>query len=351
MNARTILVLVLLAGVKATPAEPEVRLDWKRLAPLPNAAGVAGAFAGVSGGALLVAGGANFPSAKPWEGGRKVWHDDVFVLEKPEGQWKRAGHLPRPLGYGVSASHRNEVICVGGSDAARHYAEVFALGWRNGKVSTRSLPPLPQTLANACGAIVSDTLYVAGGIATPDATNALRSFFALDLSKPETTWRELPSWPGPPRMLAVAAAVADTFFVVGGVELIADERGAAKRRYLRDGYRFISKRGWKPIASAPFPIAAAPSPAPVTPDEGFLIVGSDDGSRASLLPSPTHPGFNDAVLLYNTKSDSWSRIAATPIPRATAPTVSWRGRWVIPNGEVRPGVRSPDVWSVGLRAK
>ena len=52
---------------------------WERLPSLPDREGFAGLFAGVSGGALLVAGGANFPDAKPWEGGKKVWYDTVFV--------------------------------------------------------------------------------------------------------------------------------------------------------------------------------------------------------------------------------------------------------------------------------
>jgi N-acetylneuraminic acid mutarotase len=192
---------------------------------------------------------------------------------------------------------------------------------------------------------------VAGGIATPDATNALLNFYALDLSKPESAWRELPSWPGPPRMLAVAAAIEDAFCVVGGAELVADERGAAKRRYLRDAYRFDPNHGWRTIASAPFSIAAAPSPAPTIADVGFLIVGSDDGSRALFPPSPTHPGFSGEILLYSVTSDSWCRITTTPAPRATVPAVLWRGRWIIPSGEVRPGVRSSEVWSVNVNAR
>jgi len=47
--------------------------------PLPDAHGFAGGFAGHSQGALLFAGGANFPSAPPWEGSAKVWHDRVSV--------------------------------------------------------------------------------------------------------------------------------------------------------------------------------------------------------------------------------------------------------------------------------
>src|SRR6185369_2510250 len=95
----------------ACAAEP---LVWKALPPLPDALGVAGAFAGESGGALLVAGGANFPDKMPWEGGKKVWHDTVWVLERPDGAWREAGRLPRPLGYGVSVTHHGSVVCVGG---------------------------------------------------------------------------------------------------------------------------------------------------------------------------------------------------------------------------------------------
>jgi hypothetical protein len=35
----------------------------------------------VSNGALIVAGGANFPDKAVWEGGRKHWYDNIFVLE------------------------------------------------------------------------------------------------------------------------------------------------------------------------------------------------------------------------------------------------------------------------------
>src|SRR5262245_3846491 len=99
--------------------------DWSQLADLRDREGLAGSFAGVSGGALIVAGGANFPDKKPSQGGKKVWHDEVFVLEKPAGKWRTAGRLPRPLAYGVSVTHQGAIVCVGGSDVERHYAEAF----------------------------------------------------------------------------------------------------------------------------------------------------------------------------------------------------------------------------------
>jgi hypothetical protein len=65
--------------------------NWKpvaRLSPSAGAAehpGLAGAFAGVSNGVLIIAGGANFPDAAPWKGGKKVWWDKIQVLEKNRG--------------------------------------------------------------------------------------------------------------------------------------------------------------------------------------------------------------------------------------------------------------------------
>ena len=69
--------------------------DWRSLPALPDAEGFAGVFAGVSDGAMLVAGGANFPEAPPWRGGTKTWYDSVFALTDPQGEWQRLGRLPR----------------------------------------------------------------------------------------------------------------------------------------------------------------------------------------------------------------------------------------------------------------
>ena len=41
-------------------------LDWKSLPPIPDRLGYAGSYAGASGVALVVAGGANFPDRLPW---------------------------------------------------------------------------------------------------------------------------------------------------------------------------------------------------------------------------------------------------------------------------------------------
>jgi len=160
---------------------------------------------------------------------------------------------------------------------------------------------------------------------------------------PGRSWRELPALPGKPRFLAVAAGRGDDLYLFGGVALVQNSEGRFVREYLRDAWRYDPGPGWTRLADAPKPVAAAPSPAPRVGDE-FLLVAGDDGSLAGFQPVESHPGFPAAILAYHPGKNSWREAGVTPAPRATLPSVEWRGKWVFPSGEMRPGVRSPEVW-------
>jgi N-acetylneuraminic acid mutarotase len=342
---RFVSVLVPCLAVKTGAADPA--LNWRELPSLPDRIGFAGTFAGVSGGALLVGGGANFPDAMPWDGGKKVWYDSVYVLPRLDGHWTAGFKLPRALAYGISVSTKNGVICAGGADAEQHFSDVFRLSWRNSAIEMERLPSLPRAVANACGALVGSTLYMAGGIEKPDATNCLKTFWELDLSASRPQWRELASWPGPARMLAAAGADGDTFFLFSGAELSADPHGKPARRYLKDAYAFKRKTGWRRLADLPRPAVAAPSPA-IRFNQKLLIVSGDDGALVNFEPKAAHPGFPKDILAYDIHSDQWTRLGNAPFSRATAPVIQWNKMAVIPNGEPRPGRRTPEVWALQL---
>ena len=321
-------------------------LVWESITPIPDRNGLAGAFAGVSDGVLLVAGGANFPEGKPWEGGKKVWHDTVFALEKPDGQWQAIGRIPRPLAYGVCVSTPRGVVCVGGSDAERHFAEAFVLRVSNGMVQTRCLPSLPFPVAYAAGVVLGETVYVCGGSDQPGERSALNRLLALDLSAATSEWKDHEPCPGRPRILSVAAVLDGMVYLIGGVALDLGN-GQAKRVYLRDGWRYQPGHGWRQIADLPAPSAAAPSPAPVLGSQLFIL-GGDDGSLVGFQPVERHPGFPRVVWCYDTVRNQWSHAGEAVASRATLPTVWWLDRFVLPSGEMRPGVRSPEVWTVRL---
>lgn len=325
----------------ASAADP---LVWKQLPSLPKPLGVAAPFAGVSGTSLVVAGGANFPDKMPWEGGKKVWHDRVWVLDKPDGKWRDAGKLPRPLAYGVSLSGDDSVLCIGGSDSQRHFAETFRLVWKNNALTAEPLPALPVPVANAAGAVVNDTAIVACGASEPGEKSASARVFALDHNA--LAWRELPPLPAEPRILPVAASVGEYFYLFGGATIeMKDDKPV--RRYLRDAWSYNQREGWKRLADMPKPIVAAPSPA-MERWGSIWICSGDDGSLVGIAPDK-RPGFPAANFAYDIASDTWNAAGETPAPRVTTTTTWWRGHFVIPSGEVRPGVRSPEVWSVEVK--
>jgi len=326
--------------------------QWSQLQPVPNELGVAGPICGTDGQSLIVAGGANFPDGPPWSNGVKVWHDQIYVLESPDGVWKEIGRLPRALGYAVSLSIPSGlsvapgVACVGGSDANRHYSDCFVLRWQAGELQKQDLPALPMNCANASGAMLGDTLYIAGGLETPSATQALHRFWALNLNRQPLQWQELDPWPGPGRMLALTAVQDKALYLCSGAELTAGVDAKPVRRYLTDCYRYRPKQGWQRVADVPRPAVAAPYPAPVLGQSSFVVLGGDDGSLVDFQPLSEHPGFPKSVLAYHTITDTWKAALDIPANHVTTSVVSWQGQWVIPSGEIRPGVRSPTVWSL-----
>lgn len=316
---------------------------WSKLASLPDPEGFASSFAGVSNDSLLVAGGANFPGKKPWEGGTKVWYDNVYALSDPSGQWQMVGRLPKPLGYGVSITWKDSLICIGGSDAQNHYRDVSQLTLDQGSLRIKSLAQLPHPIANACGALVGNYVYVVGGQDSPAATSASNRAYRLDLSQPSAKWETVANCPGPRRMLSIAASCDNSLWIIGGVELIADDKGPPKRKYLRDAYRFDDREGWQKITDFPTPIAAAATPSPSNLT-GFYLLGGDDGSQVGISPD-RHQGFSEKLFYFDLKTKQWKNAGNLDAPRVTLPTVYWKNSWILISGEKRPGIRSPEVWS------
>ncbi len=359
-----LLVLSQIAAVMAGTREVPGLLEWSQLPPLPDPIGLAGPFAGVSNDVLIIAGGANFPDGPFWEGHAKVWYDRVFVLTEPQGEWISDFKLSRPLGYGVSVTWNEKIVCLGGGDKDRHYADVFMLDWTGDKLETIGLPPMPRSCAFSAGVLVDNIVYVAGGQESPSGTEALRNFWSLDLSgtTQNLKWEQLEPWPGKARILPVMAAQEGNIFLISGARLYKGADGKATREFLTDCYCYNpqSKR-WKRIADSPRPIVAAPNPGIPLGHAHILFMSGDDGEnffRAAELKD-RHPGFAPELFVYHTVTDTWTKMGEFPKripgdlgkyrnagtwPPVTTTITKWKGRYVVPTGEVRPGVRTPNVF-------
>lgn len=355
-------ILFLFVLVASQLASAQTTFSVKNLPPIPDADGFAGSLAGVSNGVLVVAGGSNFPNGgRPWNGDTKKWHDHIFVLESPTSQWKKVGKLPFPLGYSVTVSWKDAIVCVGGSNEKGHVPDAFLMRWKNQRIEFEPLPNFPSTIANACGTLIGNVLYVAGGLETPNSPQTLNHFYALDLSASTRVWKKLPAWQGASRMLSVAASIGNKFYLFSGTDLVQDKTtGAVSRVYLQDAHVYDLKTNqWTRLTDLPHPAVAAPGPA-IVRNKQIVILGGDTGEHASqtLTLKDKHPGFSADLLEFSPLTNQWKVAQKFPTdikPDAdlkpnestylpvTTPLVPWQGGYVIPGGEARPGTRTPRV--------
>ena len=344
-----LVLLLITATLPATANEAhEAPLQWSLLPDLPTPLGLGGPFVGVSNDVLVVAGGSNFPTS-PFQGGTKQWRRDVYILEPDSGAWRTNFQIEHPLAYGGSVSTDQGFILLGGSDAQRHYRDVWRLQWQDGTLNQQKLPDLPQACAMTSAALLGTSIYVAGGQQAPDSTRAMNNFWRLDLSHPEPAWEVLDPWPGPARILPVVAAQDGAVYVFSGAELITAADGSTTRRFLSDAYRYRPNAGWQPVADVPQPVVAA---AAITEGPSHILIFSgDDGElffRAQEL-GDDHPGFSKTVLAYHTITDTWTELGEMTEALVTTSATRWNDRIVIASGEDRPGHRSPHVLALETR--
>ncbi len=323
-------------SVSSTPQQEVIH--WENLTEIPAPAGLSGTYAGVSSGALIVAGGVRFSENSLSEEGEQTWHDAIYVLPGRSNEnedWITGFRLPRALAYGASVSSDDSLVLIGGRDATKSYKDVIRLRWNATarKIEQETLPSLPGPVAYTAADIVGDTLYLAGGQDLKNPYEVMNNFWTLNLKDLEAGWRELEPWPGSARKNAVGVRQNISrdkyFYLIGGEELKLGDNGEVERNQFSDGYRYSPfSNQWVPIMAAPQPIAAAPH---IAFGQSHLIVFG--GSFENLLDS----AFSKDILVYHTITDTWIKEGEMPQGVVMTNAVSWKDGIVIPNGEISPG--------------
>ena len=352
---------------QAKPAEEPAMLKWGELkgAPLPGELGVAGPFAGYHNGAMIVAGGANFPNKPLWETG-KVWHPTVQALWSNPSQplyWTDCDPLPRRLAYGAAVSTKDGVLCLGGCndeavmaadgvtvvESQPAYADVFLLSW-NDKSQTCSMkvyPSLPEPVAFGAAALVGNTVYLAGGQTGSGLETATNRVWSYDLNQGETgKWKSVKPIPGPTRAFNITAAqhngYNDALYVMSGRRMEGEEV-----QFLKDVWEYTpATDSWRQRKDMPTSMMAGTGVG-YGQSHIFVLAGADGSmwGKADELKD-NHPGFPKRSYAYHTITDTWIDAGETPANHVTTIAVNNNGTIWIPSGEVRPRVRSPKIWRV-----
>lgn len=348
------------------------------LPPLPVATGddASIGYAGMVGGAtndvLIAAGGANFPEALPWQGGKKVYSDKIFVLK--DDNWAEvAQRLPTPLAYSASVTTPQGVLVIGGETGKTTSDQVFLLSYSgSGDVEISDYPALPEPLAYTAAVVEGDYVYVVGG---KNDVRSVNAFYRLSLESAEEHWEKLQGFPGPPRALH-AVAVQETktsreLFVVGGRNQTAGQKSDALTSYLSYDLKNSEWREADELVSDGKPVVSMGGALESIGSMHLLLYGGSDevlfdelenlglqlgttvadSARAPLLSRRdeilnNHPGFSRRVLAFNTITRTWFNYADLDVPLpVTALGVADGDDYVIVSGELSPGIRTPAVTS------
>lgn len=353
--------LLIACALGSAPTLSAQVLQWEPQTPIPDELGVAGPFVGVHNQALIVAGGANFPQPV-WESS-KVWHDRIYVGTQETTasgrlRWAEAGRLEFPVGYGACVSTPKGVLCIGGNDATDSFSDVFLLQWdaAAGQITQTAWPRLPHPFVYAAAAQIGDTVYLFGGQTGSELRSATAELWTLDLSAEGTDqfeWTQRHSCPGPSRAFALLTAqhngYTDCLYVMSGrrADLAAD--GSSEVQFLTDTWEYNPVTDqWRQRADVPQCVMAGTAAA--FGQSHIMVLGGADGSRffQSDELRDAHPGFPKTSLAYHTITDTWTDAGETPANHVTTPAVRWGDQVVIASGEVRPRVRSPQVWFITL---
>jgi SSS family solute:Na+ symporter len=190
-------------------------------------AGLAGPYAGIDDDVLILAGGANFHGKVPWEGGEKVYYNDIFVLKKLENSeysWSKLEEtIPFTSAYGGAISTPAGLLCFGGNTSENTISASWLIDYipEDEKAEIIPGPSLPIPLKNFAFAALDGFVYVAGGISSDEICG--RYFYRLDISDNNIEnwkWEELSAWEGQARAFAIGVAqsngVSNCFYLFSG---------------------------------------------------------------------------------------------------------------------------------------
>jgi N-acetylneuraminate epimerase len=376
-----ILLLLIMPTTDALSQKKAINhVEWKMAAQLQNtdgsiSLGFAGAINGISNDVLIVTGGANFQDKMPWEGGKKQYSKEIHVLQKCNDTYswnkKVQSKLPEPIAYCGSTSTDLGVVYVGGENENGLSNKAFILKWNAAatEVEATSLPDFPVHITNIALTHIENVVYAIGG---DETTKSSDLFLSLDLNSSNPEWKTLPKLP-----IALANSVAvvqkdkdeTSIYVIGGRTKTSS--GISDLHNTTFAFN-IKKQIWESratISDGKNTTNFSAGAGVAVGNHSILIVGGDNGAifhkietylsqiaqtnspeeKAKLaaeknLLNTNHDGFYKGILLYDTDTNSWSTIGELPfLAHVTTTATMWNDKIVLSNGEIKPGIRTPDV--------
>ena len=329
------------------------------------AKGVSAPFCGVVGDALVVAGGANFPDKSLLEGGAKRVYADIWAYAS--GAWVNVGVLPDSTAYGATFAVDDALILAGGNICGVTTDKVYELKLKDGAAVLRALPHLPVPMEQCGWTRDGDRLFLVGGVGTTGVyTCTIGSY----------EWTQVADLPEP-LVQPVAFASGGKLFVWGGYNpetLEVSDKGLVleisplaslgrndKDVILSGAEGEVEESLWREATAIPDGGTFVGATGATLPDGRLAVVGgvnraifaralhnTPEDRIPYLSQEPVEYRFRQAVYAFDPASGAWTLLGADPACALAGPGVAVRpdGGLYVAGGELKPGVRSPKIFSL-----
>ena len=319
--------------------------DLKAIPDTAYAKGVSAPFCGVVGDTLVVAGGANFPDKSLLEGGAKRVYADIWA--HTDGEWAHVGVLPDSTAYGATFAVDGALVLAGGNVCGVTTDKVYELTLQDGAAVLRALPPLPEPMEQCGWTRDGDRLYLVGGVGTTGV-------YACTVG--EYVWTKLADLPEP-LVQPVAFASAGKLYVWGGFNpetLEVSDKGLVIPSEAKESL-------WAEAPAIPDGGTFVGATGTTLPDGRLVVVGgvnraifaralhnTPEDRIPYLSKEPAEYQFRRAVYAFDPAAGAWTLRGSDPACALAGPGVAVRpaGGLYVAGGELKPGVRSPRIFSL-----
>jgi N-acetylneuraminic acid mutarotase len=266
-----------------------------------------------------------------WQNDVKLWLKDVRLYDPAHDSWSSLPALPEPLGVAASATVRDTVYIIGGSDGEATSTRVYRL--RPGATAWEKGPELPERRVYASAEAIGTRIYLAVGSDDVKSTRGTTSLWMLDTAEPGRGWQKRAALPGHERTLVGLVAAGGKLYLFGGYSQLAD----GKPGNLADAWSYDSAHDqWHRLADLPvgnrYPGVVAWN------DDTLLLLGG----------AVTQPGgadtITDSVWAYHVKANTWAEIGKLPSVNAGMVFFRSGGNVIGIGGEPGAKRRSEGVW-------
>lgn len=324
--------------------------------------GVAGPMTGIIGDRLVIAGGANFPNGKPWEGGTKSYSRQAWIYAIEGDGIRLTGRqwLETAVSYAGNCSAEGALYVAGGENENGPVSSVMKITLNNDSLITEPLASLPHSLTNGSLVFASGKLYFSGGENREFVSDKVYAYDPAGAAG----WKEAYRLPYPVANAVVISDGKNKIYLAGGRRR---NENAVSTFYDQLLEIDLASGDVRQIATLPKPSAAGTG---VLGTSGnILLFGGDTGEtfhRVEALLAEigrtadpvkkkelndrkaeiqrSHPGFSGACLKYDLKKKKWFGVApiAGDSPVTTS-ALTYRDLIIIPSGEIKAGVRTDQI--------